>query len=326
MNLSNENTNANEPDLLTVKNLSKAYSKGLLRRKTPVIENVSFSLQKKTCVALMGHNGAGKTSTIKAILGLIRPDGGAILFRGKPMRTKDRSSIGYMPETSKLPLTLTCREILLRQLRFTENKIKPRDYKSVVDGYLQEVGLLPFKNYKIKELSKGMGRRLAWAQATIHDPQVMILDEPFHGLDPAGRNDLTQWIKSARNSGKSLLLSTHDFSSVFEVCDALHILRKGKVVFSQDKNIPSLAQMTYRLSLSGCGRSELEHVRAKFELEDWIEVEEEGYLLHLVLPSYPAAAAWLNRCTGQGYVVVNFSESRSFDKKKLFPYFAGVSK
>ncbi|MGE0172858.1 MAG: ABC transporter ATP-binding protein [Oligoflexales bacterium] len=320
------NETKTETDLLEVKSLSKSYAKGFLRRRTPVIENVTFTMQKKNCVALMGHNGAGKTSTIKAILGLIRPDSGALLFRGSPIKAKDRNFIGYMPETSKLPLTLTCREILLRQLKFTDNAIPSRDYKRVVDAYLENVGLLPFKNYKIKELSKGMGRRLAWAQATIHDPQLVILDEPFQGLDPAGRNDLIQWIKTAKNAGKGLLISTHDFSSVFEVCDAVHILRNGRVVFSQDKNLPSLAQMTYRLSLSGCGRSELEHIRAKYRLEDWIEVEEEGYVLHIVLPSYPGAASWLNRCVEQGYVVVNFSESRSFDKKKLFPYFAGVSK
>ena len=173
-----------EPEsIISIKNISKTYEKKFLEKESSLLD-VSCEFPKGMCTALLGHNGAGKTSTIKIILGLLKADTGDVLFNKKKMTRQMRDNIGYMPETNKLPLELTAIEILRVQASLV---IKDKDIRAHVEQKLYEVGLSEHRNLQISKMSKGMGRRLAWALANVGDPEVLILDEPFEGLDPIGR-------------------------------------------------------------------------------------------------------------------------------------------
>ncbi len=137
------------PFILEIKNLSKRFDKDLFKKSQTVLDSLSCGFPEAQCTGLMGHNGAGKTTTIRTIFGLIRPDAGEVLFRGSPLTLKDKRRIGYMPETNKLPVNLTCEEILLHHLKvFNPTEISPRHYKETVKGKLEEIGLWDHRKKK----------------------------------------------------------------------------------------------------------------------------------------------------------------------------------
>jgi len=143
------------PHILEVKNLRKVFDQDLFKKKQVVLDDVSFAFPEGSCTALMGHNGAGKTTTIRTIFGLIRPDKGEVLFKGHPLTLEDKRSIGYMPETNKLPGNLTCEEVLSHQLRvFNPKDLKPRHYKEAIEKQLREVGLWEHKKKRVANCPK----------------------------------------------------------------------------------------------------------------------------------------------------------------------------
>ena len=144
---------------------------------------MSFEVLKGKCTGFLGHNGAGKTTSIKMILGLTNITSGSIEFEGENIKSVSNSNFGYMAETSKLPSHLTCYEALKYHCMLYDIQ----DETSLIDEKLKEIELWDHKNKRLSELSKGMGRRISWALATIHKPKLLILDEPFSGLDPKGR-------------------------------------------------------------------------------------------------------------------------------------------
>jgi ABC-2 type transport system ATP-binding protein len=311
--------------ILELVGISKSYQGDLSFKKSRVVDSLSLKFAANSCTALMGHNGAGKTSTIKMILGLVYPDQGRVLFRGKPLRIKDKAQIGYMPETNKLPLNFTCEELLTNQLKlYRPDGIKSSQIKRIVHQRLDEVGLLARRASRIKHLSKGMGRRLAWAQATVHNPSLVILDEPFQGLDPQGRHDLAQWINQKKADGKSLIISTHDFSTVFDLCDHIYILQKGKLVFSTyNDTTRDPSKLRYHLSVTGPTEEDLRYLMQERGLPQWLKLQKSGFLTKLEFAEYPAGATWIEACLAKGYVVVNFTEANLIDKESLYPYFVG---
>src|SRR5690606_3020487 len=128
--------------------------------------------------------------------------------------------------------------------------------RKVIEAGLNKVEMWDVKNKKIKSLSKGMARRIAWLQATLHDPDLVILDEPFSGLDPLARMSLLGWIKEYRDEGKSLILCTHELWSVRELCDEVHVFKKGQLVYSTfddglEKRKAGLNSAHYQLAVSG---------------------------------------------------------------------------
>lgn len=179
---------------------------------------------------------------------------------------------------------------------------------------------------KVKELSKGMGRRLAWAQATIHEPDLIILDEPFSGLDPLGRQLMSNLINKLRKDDKSIILCTHELWSVNEICDGLHILNKGKLVYSsidQKESKKTSISLNYQLTIAGCSASDLNTLKSKNRLTPWTFKEENGYHQKLWLPDYIAASAWLNACVKAGIIITDFRKSKGFDEASLIEYFKG---
>lgn len=314
--------------ILEVKNLHKVFNQDLFKSRNVAIKNLSCRFLQGQCTALMGHNGAGKTTTIRTIFGFIHPTQGEILFNGKPIATSDRARIGYMPETNKLPQTLTPVECLSTQLKLLKpGGIPGQERARLVEGALQGVGLWGHQHKKIGQLSKGMGRRLAYAMATIHHPELIILDEPFSGLDPLGRQHIISLIHDLKARGTSIILCTHELWSLGNLCDQLHIMNKGELVFStldpSKAGDPQPKRQFYELMISGASESQLNSLRSSHHLPPWSHWESEGFLTQLHFDAYGDATAWFQTCMTQGLVITKFDLRSSWDEKSLVTYFDG---
>ncbi len=217
--------------MIELKNLGKTYTKEVGKKSRPALDAVNLLLKEGECLGLLGHNGAGKTTLIRILLGLVHPSQGKMFFDEKPLVRKARQKIGYMPENQQLAARLTCEENLKLHYSLISGRYLSHDLACKA---LQEVGLLDHRKKKVSDLSKGMGRRLAWAMANISDPQILVLDEPFSGLDPLGRIELHRWLGEKVKAGKGVLLCTHEIKLALSLCDRVQILRLGKECFQQD--------------------------------------------------------------------------------------------
>lgn len=312
--------------ILEIKNLRKVFDRDLFKKKQVVIDNLSCGFPQGQCTAFMGHNGAGKTTTIRTIFGLIRPDAGQILFRGHAISLKDKRLIGYMPETNKLPINLTCEEILWHQLRvFNPSAFKPSSYADVIEAKLKEINLWEHRKKKVGKLSKGMGRRLSWAQATIHKPELIILDEPMSGLDPLGHRLMADLINTLRAEKVSIILCTHELWSIQELCDHVHILNHGRLTFStldrgSNQDLPTSVSM-HKLILSGASQTQLEDLRRTSQLPTWQDIQNRSYRTELSFAEYSDAVKWLQASLLKGLIIVDFKKSSYLDEDHLIRYF-----
>lgn len=195
------------------------------------LERLSITIQENTCVGFLGPNGAGKTTLIKILTGLIKPNEGTIHINGTDMKkhtTMVLSQIGAVVETPEFNSFMTPYDVLSF---FGKIRGIPNDNLSKkIDSTLQLVGLENWSGTKIGKFSKGMKQRLALASAIIHDPPILILDEPTTGLDPRGSIEIREIIKSLKKSGKTVFLSSHMLNEIHDVCDEIALIDKGKLI------------------------------------------------------------------------------------------------
>lgn len=212
--------------VIRLDNVSKDYWS--FKGKVRALHQVSFEHRRGRVLGLLGPNGAGKTTMIKLILGLVRMNQGKLEILGYDrVNSKVKEQIGFMPEESYLYPFLTVQETVRFALSLYSGK---KHRMSSVDAILKRVGMSAFKNRKISECSKGMARRTALAQALIHDPDLVLLDEPTSGFDPMGTAEMKEIILDLKKQGKSILLCSHQLADVEEVCDDVVILMRGHVV------------------------------------------------------------------------------------------------
>jgi len=199
------------------------------------LDNVSFSVKTREIVAFLGPNGAGKSTMMKIITGFIPPSSGSVLVNGTEVSSDDpeiRKKIGYLPENNPLYPEMYVREYL----SFVASFYKPgRSAKENIENIIGLTGLTPEAGKKIGALSKGYRQRVGLAQALIHDPDVLILDEATSGLDPNQIIEIRNLIKEAGRE-KTVLLSTHIMQEAEAVCDRIIIIDKGVIVADEDKN------------------------------------------------------------------------------------------
>jgi ABC-type multidrug transport system ATPase subunit len=223
------------PTLVDIQNVSKIFKSDIFKKPFQAVNQLSISFPQGFCTGLLGHNGAGKTTTIRMLLGLIFPDQGRILFEDRPLNIEHKKFIGYMPEVNKLPLNLTCEEILRFTLALREPlspSLQKQSRGDLITRKLEDLGLSAQRAKKVKNLSKGLARRLAFAQATIHEPRFLILDEPTSGLDPSAAKLLEQLILLEKSRGTTILLCTHELSHLSTICDHVHLLKKGQLALT----------------------------------------------------------------------------------------------
>jgi ABC-2 type transport system ATP-binding protein len=308
---------------LEIRQLKKVYDRDLFKKKQVVVNGLSCRFLQGECTALMGHNGAGKTTTIRMIFGLINPDSGEILFRGKKLTTADKQSIGYMPETNKLPMNLTCEEILHHHLRvFRPAHLKPSEYKAAIEEKLKEIELWEHRKKKVGKLSKGMGRRLSWAQATLHKPELIILDEPMSGLDPLGYRLMVNLINNLRREKVTIILCTHELWSIEQLCDQVHILNRGTLVFSTlDLGQEKDDQVSHLLTVSASHEDVVRELAQGSNLPKPVDVRARNHRVEIALLNYPDAAKWLSACMQRGLLVMEFRKLSPLSEGRLITYF-----
>ena len=215
---------------ITISNLSKNYG------SQKAVNDVSFSLHKNEIVGFLGPNGAGKYTTMKMITGYLEADGGKIIVCGIPVERSNiltRKKIGYLPEANPLYLEMYVREYL----NFIADIHKVKSSKKRVEEVIELVGLKSESHKKIKQLSKGYKQRVGLAATLVHDPEVLILDEPTTGLDPNQIIEIREVIKKL-GKHKTILFSSHIMQEVEALCDRVIIINKGKIV--ADDNLTNL--------------------------------------------------------------------------------------
>ncbi|MBP9707217.1 MAG: ABC transporter ATP-binding protein [Oligoflexales bacterium] len=323
-----QNSASISDSILELKDISKTYKTDVFKKKKSVLENLSLKLKSGLCTGLLGHNGAGKTTTIKIILQLVEADQGSLFFNAKTLTRRDKVFFGYMAETNKLAENLSCEESLFQHLMLMNTKISRNDAKKMVQNTLETINLVEHKKKKIRELSKGMARRVAWGMATIHKPTFLILDEPFSGLDPWGRIQMEGWIKSLLNSGCSILLSTHELSTIETLCDEIYILNRGKVVYSSAEtspNLPSEHQKMlinkFYLKISGCDELKFKMLIKDKILPEYYSLEQVGFSWTFGFNEYENALSWLRYAVSSQWLVISFEQKKRFDNHELLKFF-----
>lgn len=217
-------------DAIVLEHLTKIHKPAWPWQK-PVrgLEDVTFTVKEGEIFAFLGPNGAGKTTTMKILLGLMRATSGSVGLLGRPGRDVEvHRRIGYLPESPYFYDYLTAEEFLSFYGRL--GGMSASEIAGSVPSLLERVGLLNARSRQLRKFSKGMLQRIGLAQALIHDPELVILDEPMSGLDPVGRKEVRDIILSLRDRGKTVFFSTHIISDVEMVCDRVCILSKGKVL------------------------------------------------------------------------------------------------
>ena len=206
-------------NILEVKNVVKQYG------DYTALNKVSLSVPKGSIYGLLGPNGAGKTSLIRIINQITMPDSGEIILDGKPLKPEDVAYIGYMPEERGLYKSMKVGEqcLYLAQLKgLTKN-----DAKIQLDYWFNRLEIQGWWNKKIQELSKGMAQKIQFVVTVLHQPKLLILDEPFSGFDPINANLIKDEIIELNKQGTSVIFSTHRMESVEEMCDYIALIHKS---------------------------------------------------------------------------------------------------
>jgi ABC-2 type transport system ATP-binding protein len=208
--------------------LTKEFRSSFSFRKVTALTDLSLEVKRGEVFGFLGPNGSGKTTTFKLLLGLLHPTRGKIFLWGEDhYKIELKSKIGFLPESPYFYNYLKAKEYL--HLCGQLFGINSKERHNKIDTLLERVGLKDHKNELIKTYSKGMLQRLGLAQALIHDPELLILDEPMSGLDPLGRKEVRDIILELKAQGKTIVFSTHILSDVETVCDRVGIIIKGKL-------------------------------------------------------------------------------------------------
>ena len=277
---------------IEVKNLFKYYG------EQAAVRDVSFNVKKGEIVAFIGPNGAGKSTTMKIMTGYIPASSGEVFISGMKVdvdNLKTRQIIGYLPENNPLYTDMYVREYL----EFVGRIYKVKNLKERVSEMIQTVGLEVEQNKKIGALSKGYRQRVGLAQAIIHDPEILILDEPTTGLDPNQLVEIRDLIKRIGKQ-KTVMLSTHIMQEVEAICDRIVIISKGQIVADdkagnlQKEYAHQTVYVEFDKKLSKSQLSKIPHVRKLEQVKGgWLLETIDEVDLRLEIAQYAQKENWL---------------------------------
>lgn len=259
------------------------------------VNGINLAVGKGEIYGLLGANGAGKTTTMRMVLGLIYPDGGEILYNGKPYNSELQQIMGYLPEERGLypKVKVSDQIVYLARLR----GMSASDADKSLRYWLDRFEVPDYYNKKIEELSKGNQQKMGFIAAVVHKPQILILDEAFSGLDPVNVELLKDTVKELRDQGTSILFSTHRMEHVEELCRNITILDRSNTVVQGDirtiKNGYPREQVLLRTDNEVTGLESITGVTA-------VQQQERGYLLSI--SEIGAAQRILQHAIAQGEV------------------------
>ncbi|WP_075981978.1 ABC transporter ATP-binding protein [Bacillus massilinigeriensis] len=273
--------------IIHVENLKKSF------QSNEVIKGISFGLEEGQCIALLGANGAGKTTILKMLSGLMKQSSGKIIFDGIQKGDDLRKYIGYLPQFPVFYEWMTGREFLEHVGKLAG--LPGKEAKERTVELLELVGILEAKNRRIGKYSGGMKQRLGIAQAIIHKPKLVMLDEPVSALDPFGRREVLQLIEKLKKE-TTVLFSTHILNDAEEVCDEIMFLHKGEIVESG-----TMEEL----------RSKHQQASIDIVLQDKAEKFMDQFKDHHLIQSYTIDG---NRCS---VIVTNIEEAKQAFLKEI---------
>ena len=214
---------------IEIQGLSKEYAVGFWKKQMrPALKSFNLSVETGETFGFLGPNGAGKTTTLKLLMGIIFPTSGSAKILGKDFHDPEvKRRIGFLPEQPYFYDYLSAPELLDYYARLSGVDAATR--KQRIGALLARVGLSDVGNKQLRKFSKGMLQRVGIAQAIIHDPEVVFLDEPMSGLDPVGRHEVRELIQSLKDEGKTIFFSTHILSDAEALCDRVAVVHKGEL-------------------------------------------------------------------------------------------------
>jgi ABC-2 type transport system ATP-binding protein len=249
--------------MICVENLYKsAKEKKLFATRKSILKGVSFTVPKGKVVAIIGQNGAGKSTTIKAILGFTKPESGTLTLA-------KNSTLGYLPENPYYYDYLTLRELLW--FSASSFGMKKTEFKEKAQAAAAQVGMQAELGNKLRTFSKGMTQRAGIAAAIVHDPDLLILDEPMSGLDPIGRQMVFELISGLRARGKTILFCSHILSDVERLCDEVIIMHAGEVRRHLKRDDLILAQKETEIVVKFSAQVEADLTAANFRYQKFAE-------------------------------------------------------
>lgn len=255
--------------ILSAQNIVKRYA------SHTALNDVSVDIPAQSIFGLLGPNGAGKTSLIRIINQITGPDEGTILFEGKPLAQKHVEDIGYLPEERGLYKKMEVGEqaLYLAQLK----GMKKAEAKKKLKDWFEKFEIDAWWNKKVEELSKGMQQKIQFIVTVLHEPRLLILDEPFSGFDPINANLIKNEILELKKKGSTILFSTHNMGSVEELCDYIALINKSKKIL--DGSVKEIRKQyrsnTYELEFTGSMLSFTTALWAGAELLEHTVIEGE---------------------------------------------------
>ena len=207
---------------LTVEHINKSFG------QLHVINDLSMEVREGSIFGFLGPNGAGKTTTMRMILDIIRPDSGSITWNGKDMREMPRHNLGYLPEERGLYPKVEVQEQLVFLARL--DGLSKSAALEQLDEWLERFEIPQYRHVKVEELSKGNQQKIQFLATILHDPLILIMDEPFSGLDPVNANLLKDALLELHRRGKTMIFSTHQLEQVEELCEDVLIIDQGRTI------------------------------------------------------------------------------------------------
>ena len=227
--------------MLAVTSLHKRYD------DVVALDGTTFSVDAGRILGFLGPNGAGKTTTMRCVFGLVHPDAGTVTWNDTPVGDGQRMSFGYMPEERGLYPKMQARAQLVHFGRLSG--MSPRDAEASSDRWLAELGLSARADAKVEDLSHGNQQRVQLAAALVHDPELLVLDEPFSGLDPIGVEALSTTLQGLADRGAAIVFSSHQLDLVEDVCQDVAIIDRGRIVLRGALDALKGASTTRRLDI-----------------------------------------------------------------------------
>jgi len=256
-------------DLLTIKEVSKTFE------NTKAVDNISLNIPKQSIFGLLGPNGAGKTTLIRMITNILYQDSGTITLADLPPNMARHHYIGYMPEERGLYKKMKVGEQLLYLARL--KNMSYQKAKTQIDYWLKKFDIADWWKKEVGELSKGMQQKIQFITTVLHQPSLIILDEPFSGLDPINANLIKDEIFNLKKQGATIIFSTHRMEQVEEICEQIALINKGKILL--EGNVKSLKnrfkENKYQVNYVGeLPVFETEHINI-------IQQDENGFIIQL---------------------------------------------
>jgi len=217
------------PPVFEVESISKTFRQWWSKREVRALQDVTFAVQRGSIFGLLGQNGAGKTTLVKIALTIAHPDRGEIRLLGEPVEKRAvLGKVGYLPENPRFPAHLTAWQVL--QLYGNMSGANVNKVKDNASKWLERLDLLKWKDTRVSKFSKGMNERLAFAQALVHDPDLIFLDEPTDGLDPIGRREVRTICRELADAGKTIFINSHILAEIELICDRIALMKSGQII------------------------------------------------------------------------------------------------